>query len=141
MPTFIMILIALVFVAVGLASGLSFFIYLGAATIVIIVFAVLYYLIRFKSSFDSFIREMEGSYNESGKHGKFGYNDEKMVYQSEKFRNEIRWDAIHNYEVNGTELYLFLKRNRLLDIYSPKIMGDVMFTEFFEIVKQKVSST
>jgi len=43
-----------------------------------------------------------------------------------------------HYRKNGKEIYLYNKTNDLIDIITPKILGEKLFKNFEEILKTKV---
>lgn len=124
MPFFFMLGIAVLFFAIGFFAQLGFLLYMGYATLIFMVVALVFYFFRFKKALNDFVKAIEQSAAETEGEFTFSFDEEKMIYQSKKFKNEVKWEAIVSFEENGTDIYLFTEKNRLFDIISQEIIGE-----------------
>lgn len=65
-------------------------------------------------------------------------NENGIVYQSQKIKNEIPWNKIHSFEENNHSVYLHLEGNRLLDIFSEKLNGEILYREILTELAKRV---
>ncbi len=124
MPFFFMLLIALAFFLIGFIVQIGFLVYMSYATLIFMVVALIFYFLKFKKALNDFLKAIEQSAAETEGEFTFGFNDEILLYQSKKFKNEVKWETIVSFEENGTDLYLFSANHRLFDIISQEIIGE-----------------
>ena len=99
-------------------------------------FSILYlgvYLLRFKLTFSRFRNDIIRSKADIPDSFSFSYDDKRMVRKSKAQTSETLWEALSHIEMNGNDMYLYLKSGSLHDIISSRILGDVEFQAFKEV--------
>lgn len=134
MPFFYMLLMAFVFISIGFFTQIGFLVFMGYATLLIIIVAVLFYFIRFKIALRNFVKAIEQSAAETEGEFLFGFDEEKIIYQSKKFKNEVKWETIESFEENENDLYLFTKNHSLFDIVSKEVIGEEAYSVLLKIL-------
>lgn len=129
MPFFFMVAIGLAFFVIGFITQIGFLIYMSYATIIFMVVALVFYFLKFKKALNDFLKAIEQSAAETEGEFTFGFNEEIILYQSKKFKNEVKWETIESFEENGTDLYLFTKKRTLFDIVSKEVIGEEAYAK------------
>lgn len=134
MPFFFMLLIAAGFFAIGFFGQIGFLVYMGYATLIFMVVALVFYFFRFKKALRDFLKAIEDSAAESEGEFTFGFNEEIILYQSQKFKNEVKWETINSFEENGSDIYLFTEKHRLFDIVSQEVIGEENYNKLLGFI-------
>ena len=65
------------------------------------------------------------------------FDDEKIVYETDKGSTEIIWKDLKSYQIDNDFIYLFLENRQLYDIISASIMDADKFEEFKAVLQKE----
>lgn len=124
-------------ILIGFITNITLLMSIGLTSLAVITLFFSYVLLKFEFAKNKALASFNKKPNLTDANHQFSFNETELIYTSQLSYSIVKWEMIHDYAINGTELYLYMIDNELFDIYSPKLMGEVEFNAFKTLVIRK----
>jgi hypothetical protein len=137
-PLLLLLIIFGIIPLLGYIFHILFIFWVGAIGLLLILSFLLFYLIRVEIYITQLKNRITKTYTATENEGIFKFDEDKIIQETANYKNEMNWELIKSYDINGNTIYLFLENRVIYDIISESIIGTEAYGKFKRIISQKV---
>lgn len=141
MPSYTIGVFCGVVILIGLLINSDLILHMGLIILTVYVLLYLFYWIRLEKIKNQFLHNLKRLDIESERKFTFGFDGEKIYSKSENAYKELNWNLVTDYEINDIDLYLYIGKRQLYDIYSEDVLGYEAYTRFKQMVEKAITNS